>query len=86
MQVPSLGDNIHPQICLKCFCDDIPVLALIGVGHMIDKSQSYSVDEDVQLVCKYLKAYSVGGTKGIDRLYREGMIHIFFSITTLFAL
>ena len=30
------------------------------------------VDKEVQLVCKYLKALRVGGTRGVDRLYQEG--------------
>jgi hypothetical protein len=55
----SLGE------ALKQFCYEVPVLGLIGTQIMIDK--------DVQLVCKYLRALDIGGTKGIDKLYtREG--------------
>ena len=63
---------MSPGEALKQFCCEVPVLGLIGTQHMIPRDKPYSVDEDVQLVCKYLRALSIGGTKGIDKLYREG--------------
>jgi hypothetical protein len=57
---------MSPGEALKQFCCEVPVLWLIGTQHM--------VDEDVQLVCKYLRALSIRGTKGMDKLYREGEI------------
>ena len=65
---------MSPGEALKQFCYEVPVLGLIGTQHMIPRDKPYSVDEDVQLVCKYLKALSIGGTKGIDKLYRESEI------------
>ena len=63
---------MSPGEALKQFCCEVPVLGLIGTQHIIPRDKAYSVDEDVQLVCKYLRALSIGGTNGIDRLYREG--------------
>ena len=49
----------------------MPTLGLLGKQHFIRSDKPYSVDDDVQLVCKYLQAYEKG-SKSIDRLYREG--------------
>jgi hypothetical protein len=65
---------MSPGEALKQFCCEIPVLGLIGTQHMIPRDKPHSVDEDVQLVCKYLRALSIGGTKEIDKLYGEGEI------------
>ena len=43
----------------------------MGTQHLISPNTPYSVDDDVKLVCKYLKALKIGGRKGIDRLFRE---------------
>ena len=59
---------------MQLFIDELPALGLIGTAHYILPEEPYVVDEEVQLVCKYLHAYDVGGTKGIDRLYMEGEI------------
>ena len=48
----------------------MPALGLLGTPHYIDPDTPYTVDEEVQLVCKYLKALQIGGKKGIDRLYK----------------
>ncbi len=53
---------------LEHFKNEIPTLGLLGTPHLIDTNRDYSIDDDVQLVCKYLKAYD---TKKIDTLYRE---------------
>lgn len=58
---------------LRMFLDDLPSLGVLGTPHVIDGKMPYVVDEEVQLVCKYLKGYRIGGAKGIDRLYKEGM-------------
>ena len=54
------------------FLSRIPILR--GLNKVLVKnSAQYSVESnpDVQLVCKYLKAYETGGEKGIDRLFKE---------------
>ena len=72
VQVPSREHRMSPENALKLFINDIPVLDLIGSKHLISKDEPYSIDDDVQLVCKYLNAYKIGGYYGIDRLYIEG--------------
>lgn len=64
---------MSPDMSLKEFFEDIPALGLLGTPHVVYPETPYVVDDDVQLVCKYLKAYKIGGTKGIDKLYKEGM-------------
>ena len=63
---------MSPEDALKLFVNDIPVLDLIGSNRLISTEEPYFVDGDVQLVCKYLKAYKIGGYQGIDKRYREG--------------
>ncbi len=53
---------------LEYFKNEIPTLGLLGSPVLIDTNRDYSIDDDVQLVCKYLKAYD---SKKIDRLYKE---------------
>lgn len=64
---------MDPDSSLGEFFEDVPALGLIGTTHQIYPQMPYVIDEDAQLVCKYLKAFRIGGTKGIDRLYKEGM-------------
>ena len=71
-QVPSYDHNTTPEEALKHFQQEIPALGLLGTPHRIHSDTPYTVDDEVQLVCKYLKALRVGGVKGIDRLYQEG--------------
>ena len=56
---------------LKLFHREVPALQLLGTPHYIHPDIPFLVDQDVQLVCKYLRAYKMGG-RGIDREYREG--------------
>ena len=65
---------MSPGEALKQFCREVPVLGLIGTQHMIPRDKPYSFDKDMQLVCKYLRVLSTGGTKEIDKLYGEGEI------------
>ena len=71
-QVPSHDHSTTPEEALKHFQQEVPALGLLGTPHYIHPDTPYTVDEEVQLVCKYLKALQVGGTRGIDRLYQEG--------------
>ncbi len=48
--------------------DEIPVFHLLGTPHYISPDIPFDVNDDVQLVCKYLNAYNKGE---IDRLYLE---------------
>ena len=65
---------------LKSFHDGLPILKLLASTHSIDPDTPYAVDNDVQLVCKYLMQYDIRGVnKGINRLYKEGGREIKFS-------
>ena len=70
LQVPSRGD-VDPQVALEQFLTNVPSLGLVGNKEFIDPRQRYEIDSDVQLVCKYLKAFEVGGKHGIDKQYKE---------------
>ncbi len=62
-------------MCLKEFYEEVPALALLGTPEEIHPTTPYVVDEEVQLVCKYLKAYNAfksGSSKGINKLFKEG--------------
>lgn len=62
-----------PAEALSHFQEELPALGLVGAPHPILPETPYAVDPEVQLVCKYLKAYQTVGNnrEGIDRLYRE---------------
>ena len=60
-----------PEEMLEQFCGDIPTLGLLGSPHKILNEIPFLIDEEVQLVCKYLKAHK---EKRIDRLYKVGML------------
>lgn len=70
------------ETSLRAFHEDIPALGLLGTKYFIEPNTPFVVGNDVQLVCKYLKAHKTGGTKGIDRLYKDGM----FCLCTLLSL
>ena len=75
VEVPSRISSESPEKSLAQFIDEVPALGMLGVPYAINPNTLYTVDEDVQLVCKYLKAYRVfmekGGQKGINKIYRE---------------
>lgn len=70
-QVPSRDSDVTPEEVLSQFLNEIPVLALIGTKHRVGPEVNYTIDEDVQLVCKYLNALKSGE---IDRLYENGKL------------
>lgn len=51
-------------------------MQLLGCPKCIGPDTPYDVDSDVQLVCKYLRAYKQGM---IDRLHRDGRPEVKFS-------
>lgn len=75
VEVPSRISSQSPEDALTQFMEEVPALGLIGSAHMIDPNTPYRVDAEVQLVCKYLRAYwtwmEKGGQKGINKLFRE---------------
>ena len=74
IEVPSLDRSRKPEESLRLFNVEIPILGLLGSRHRVHSNTPYTIDRDVQLVCKYLRAYQTGGFKGIDRLYRDGKL------------
>ena len=71
---------MNPHDMLKHFCDDIPTLGLLGAPHLIPSDTPFIIDDDAQLVCKYLKAYK---EKRIDRLFKQSM-QVFIDVGTIF--
>ena len=60
---------------LKHFFSMVPVLKLVGTPHFIGPDILYVVDSDVQLVCKYLRAYKQRAeSTGIDKLAVENPV------------
>ena len=53
---------------LQLFEKEVPVLGLLGTPVAIEPTSEFSITDEVQLVCKYLRAYE---TRRIDKLYRE---------------
>ena len=70
IEVPSLDHEHKPEESLGLFMECFPTLRLLGSSHLIDPAIPMTVDEDVQLVCKYLRAYKIGGIKGIDKIIK----------------
>lgn len=68
-----------PDKNLDTFKDFLPIFHFIGTAQHIDSSRRYVVDDDVQLVCKYLKAYKIelehpGSPNGINKKYKGNII------------
>ena len=73
VEVPSRDLTMTPEEMLEQFCGDIPTLGLLGSARKVLNEIPFIIDEEVQLVCKYLKAYK---EKRIDRLYKDGMFNV----------
>ncbi|XP_019857334.1 PREDICTED: uncharacterized protein LOC109585637 [Amphimedon queenslandica] len=74
IEVPSLHND--PQSNLNTFKELLPTFNFIGAPKHISSSWPYKVDDDVQLVCKYLKAYKAeqenpGTREGINKLFND---------------
>lgn len=73
LQVPVTNSNMEIQDNFKAFQHLLPVLTLFG-EQVIVGEEPYDVDEEVQLVCKYLKAFDTikpNGERMIDTLYKD---------------
>ena len=74
IEVPSRPDEENPLNNLKEFQEEIPIFSVMGTPHLISGDLPYHINKDVQLICKYLHAYSVFIDKkstGINRLFQE---------------
>ena len=70
LQVPSISNE--PEKNLSSFRNLLPTFYFIGIERHIDSSIPYVVDDDVQLVCKYLWALNEEKRRpgwGIDKLF-----------------
>ena len=74
--MPSRNLSSNADVFLEDFVSEIPIFKLLGTPTLVESTAQYSdvSDPDVQLVCKYLNAYDIGGGKGIDKLYKEGAV------------
>ena len=81
VQVPSRHSDVTAGEALELLYHEVPALYLIGSPQYILPDTPFTVDSNVQLVCKYLLAYNLKDTKqrGIDRLYKEGHAPVKFS-------
>ena len=50
------------------FYKEVPILRLLGSSRCISSDTPYKVDDEVQLVCKYLRAYK---EERIDQMFSE---------------
>ena len=74
IEVPSRPDEGDPLNNLRDFQEEIPIFSIMGAPHHISGDLPYHIDKDVQLICKYLHAYSDYIDKkgvGINRLFDE---------------
>ena len=56
IEVPSISDQDEAKAALNLFYDYVPCLKYIGTEHHIAAIDPLDVDDDIQLVCKYLRA------------------------------
>ena len=68
MQVPSSDVNTESDQTLQLFLKQIPVLQFVGIPHLIDSTYKLKIDNETQLVCKYLNALK---SDAIDQIYIE---------------
>ena len=66
VEVPTYELNTQPEESLKLFLQDIPTLDLVGCTHTVLPEMPYNVDDEVQLVCRYIDAYKKTGNKGLS--------------------
>ena len=67
IEVPSMPGQDEAHTALVSFQDHVPCLKYIGTKHHVTANDPLDVDDDTQLVCKYLKALTHGNR--INRLY-----------------
>ncbi len=77
IQVPSRNTDEEPIRYLEMFQEELVTLGLLGSSKLIKDTREFVIDDDVQLVCKYLRAFKMGT---VDKLYRDGMyVRIMFT-------
>ena len=71
IEVPCGSLDQDSNDALQLFCNEIPLFNVLGSPHLVPDEIPFSVTMDVQLVCKYLKAYQ---DQRIDALIEEGIV------------
>ena len=66
--MPSSDANTEPAETLEFFFKQVPTFQFVGTPHCIDSKYKLKIDDEIQLVCKYLKALKSGH---IDNIYKE---------------
>ena len=72
VEVPSQIGSGNPKESLANLIEVIPALGIVGEPCPIDRRTKYTIDADVQLVCKYFNAYQTykeNGCGGINQLF-----------------
>ncbi|CAI8052619.1 E3 ubiquitin-protein ligase rnf213-alpha [Geodia barretti] len=72
VEVPSQIGSGNPKESLANLIEVIPALGIVGEPCPIDQRTKYTIDADVQLVCKYFNAYQTykeNGCGGINQLF-----------------
>lgn len=67
--MPSSDIDIEPDSSLEHFWKKVPTLQFVGTPYRVDSNYKYRIDDEAQLVCKYLQALQSGS---IDMLFKEG--------------
>ncbi|XP_065828093.1 uncharacterized protein [Oscarella lobularis] len=73
IEVPSDTSNGKDAPCLDRFLARLPLFKYVGRKHEVDPDERFDLNDDVQVVCKYLNAYDETDRKGkkkIDTLIR----------------
>ena len=74
IEVPSRPDISNSLVNLTHFRREIPIFSIMGTPQYIGNDVLFEIDDDVQLICKYLQAYTEfldKKGKGINRLYDD---------------
>ena len=69
IKVPNSDVGKTCEQTLKEFKQNFPTLSLLGTTHLVPESSPVDITEDIQLICKYMKAYDSGK---IDTLFLDG--------------
>ena len=68
IEVPSHISNGKDAPCLDRFLARLPLFKYVGKKQEVNRHGPFDVNDDVQVVCKYLKAYDETGKKGKKRI------------------
>ncbi|XP_065842574.1 uncharacterized protein [Oscarella lobularis] len=76
VEVPAYPEVTDGNKSLSKFLEDVPIFHYLGQSYEISPDSLFDLNDDVQLVCKYLKVYASGD---IDRRLQNNMGEVKFS-------